>query len=252
MAVLRMRNILLRMEYRGTDFAGWQIQAGARTVQGILKENLQKFLREDIKPIGSGRTDSGVHALAQYANFRTSNSMGTVEIMHRLNRMLPDDIVITGSRDVADNFNCRRDAASRSYRYLISERLSALNKGFSWILGRRLDLDLLKRMARAVGRSTYFGNFCKVKSRKSRNDCKIMRAGWSRHAGYLRFDITADRFLHNMVRLLVGTMVAVDRGKIELSLFNRILRSKIDEKTKYTAPAGGLYLVGVHYKGIKI
>lgn len=247
-----MRNILLRMEYCGTDFAGWQIQAAARTVQGVLKENLQKFLREGIKPIGSGRTDSGVHALAQYANFRTSNSMVVVEIMHRLNRMLPDDIVITGCRDVPDSFNCRRDAISRSYRYLISERLSALNKGFSWILGKRLDLALLKRMARTVGRSTYFGNFCKVKSRKSRNDCRIMRAGWSRHAGHLRFDITADRFLHNMVRLLVGTMVAVDRGKMELTRFNRILKSGIDEKTKYMAPAGGLYLVGVHYKGIKI
>ena len=166
------------MEYRGTDFAGWQIQARVRTVQGVLKENLQKFLREDIKPIGSGRTDSGVHALAQYANFRTSNSVGTAEIMRRLNRMLPDDIVITGCRHVPDSLNCRRDAISRSYRYLISERLSALNKGFSWIIGRRLDLDLLKRMARAVARSTYFGNFCKVKSRKSRNECKIMSVGW--------------------------------------------------------------------------
>jgi tRNA pseudouridine38-40 synthase len=252
MAVLKMRNILLRMEYRGTDFAGWQIQAAARTVQGVLKENLQKFLREDIMPIGSGRTDSGVHALAQYANFRTSNSMVAAEIMHRLNRILPDDIVITGCREIPGNFNCRRDAISRSYRYLISEKASALNKGFSWILGRRLDLDLLKRMARAAGRATYFGNFCKVKSRRSKNDCKIIHASWSRHARYLRFDITADRFLHNMVRLLVGTMVAVGRGKMEFSRFNRILKSEVDEKTRYMAPAGGLYLVGVQYKGIKI
>ncbi len=247
-----MRNILLRMEYRGTDFAGWQIQARGRTVQGVLKENLQKFLREDIKPIGSGRTDSGAHALAQYANFRTSNCISADGIMHKLNRMLPDDIVITGCREVPLDFNCRRDALNRSYRYLISEKLSALNKDFSWILGRQLDLPLLKRMAVLVRKSTQFDNFCKVKSRRSSNDCKIIRSNWSRYAGYLRFDITSDRFLHNMVRLLVGTMVAVADGKMELLRFNKILRSEVNEKTKYIAPASGLYLVGVQYKGIEI
>ena len=247
-----MRNILLRMEYCGTDFVGWQIQARGRTVQGVLKENLQKFLRENITPTGSGRTDSGVHALAQYANFRTSNCISADEIMHKLNRMLPGDIVITGCREVPLNFNCRRDALSRSYRYLISEKPSALNKGFSWILGERLDLPLLKRMAGLVRKSTQFDNFCKVKSRKSSNDCKIIRSNWSRYGGYLQFDITADRFLHNMVRLLVGTMVAVADGKMDLSRFKMQLRSRVDEKTKFIAPPSGLYLVGVQYKGIKI
>lgn len=246
-----MRNILLRMEYRGTDFVGWQIQARGRTAQGVLKENLQRFLREDITPTGSGRTDSGVHALAQYANFRTSNRMGAGEIMHKLNRMLPDDIVITGCREVPLNFNCRRDALSRSYRYLISEKPSALNAGFSWILGRRFDLPLLKKMAILVKKSTHFDNFCKVKSRKSKNDCRIIRSEWSRYGGYLRFDIAADRFLHHMVRLLAGTMVAVADGKVKMSHFKRILESRVDEKTKFIAPASGLYLVGVHYKGIK-
>jgi tRNA pseudouridine38-40 synthase len=252
MAVLKLRNILLRMEYRGTDFAGWQIQARGRTVQGVLKENLQRFLREDVKPVGSGRTDSGVHALAQYANFRTSNRMSAIGIMSRLNRMLPGDIVITGCREVPLNFNSPRDAASRSYRYLITERPSALNKGISWVLGRQLDLPLLKRMAGIVRKSTQFGNFCKVKSRMVSNECKIMRSDWSRYGGYLRFEIAANRFLHNMVRLLVGTMVAVADGKMELSRFRMILRSKVDEKTKFIAPANGLYLVGVQYKEIKL
>jgi tRNA pseudouridine38-40 synthase len=240
------------MEYLGTDFAGWQIQAGRRTAQGVLKENLQRFLREGITLIGSGRTDSGVHAMAQYANFRTSNRMSTGEIMHRLNRMLPEDIAITGSREVPLNFNCRRDALSRSYRYLISEKLSALNTGLAWILGRRLDLPLLKRMAILVRNTIHFDNFCKVKSRKSINNCRINRSEWSRYGGYLRFDIAADRFLHNMVRLLVGTMVAAADGKVKISHFKRILGSRVDEKTKFIAPASGLYLVGVQYKGIKI
>ncbi len=252
MAVLKLRNILLRMEYRGTDFVGWQIQARGRTVQGVLKENLQTFLREDIKPTGSGRTDSGVHALAQYANFRTSNRMSVSSIMNRLNRMLPGDIVITGCREVPLNFNCCRDALSRSYRYLISEKLSALDRGFSWMLDRRCDLPLLKRMAVLVRGSTHFDNFCKVKSRRPSNNCRIIRSDWSRYGGYLRFDIAADRFLHNMVRLLVATMAAVADGKMELSRFKMMLRSKVDEKAKFIAPASGLYLVGVQYKGIKL
>lgn len=252
MAVLSLRNILLRMEYCGTDFIGWQIQARGRTVQGVLKDRLRRFLREDITPIGSGRTDSGVHALAQYANFRTSNRMSAGQIMHRLNRMLPGDIVITGCREVPLNLNCPRDALSRSYRYLISEKPSALSKGFSWVLGRRFDMALLKRMAMLVRKSTRFENFCKIKSRKTSNNCKIMYSDWSRYGGHLRFDITANRFLHNMVRLLVGTMMAVADGRIELSRFKMLLRGGIDEKAKFIAPASGLYLVGVQYKGIKI
>lgn len=242
----------MKLEYRGTDFNGWQIQAKGRTVQGVLSECLSRFLKEDIVPIGSGRTDSGVHALAQYTGFRTSNLMKPGEIQHRLNRMLPDDIIVTGCREVPQGFNARRDAVDRSYRYLISERPTALNRGFCWIMARKLDMDRLSRMAGIIGRSRAFGNFCKVKSRKTDNTCRIIRSRWIRRVGFLKYDITADRFLHNMVRLLVGTMVAVVEGKMALDEFRTLFDPKVDFKTKYIAPASGLYLVGVQYKGIKL
>jgi tRNA pseudouridine38-40 synthase len=251
-AGLSPRNILLRLEYMGTDFNGWQIQAKGRTVQGVLSECLARFLKEDIVPVGSGRTDSGVHALAQYAGFRTSSTMKTSEIQHRLNRMLPDDVIVTGCREVPPVFNARRDAVARSYRYLISEKLSALNRYFSWVTAGRLDLDLLNRMAGIVEKSRVFVNFCKVKSRKSDNRCRIMKSRWTRRGGFLRYDITADRFLHNMVRLLIGTMVAVADGKMPVDDFKHLFQPKIDSKSKYIAPACGLYLVGVKYKGIKL
>ena len=249
---MKKRNILLKLEYRGSEFEGWQIQAKGRTVQGVLNEKLKMFLKEDNKPSGAGRTDAGVHALAQYANFATFSDIEPAMIMHKLNRMLPDDIVVIGCREAPIDFNSRRDARSRSYRYLISERPSAINSGISWILAKELDIRLLGRMADIIRDSRYFHNFCKVKSRKAENICVIRESRWSRRGGFLRYDITADRFLHNMVRLLVGTMVAAALGKVEISKFENQLKKDVNDKTKHIAPSRGLFLVGVEYEGVSL
>lgn len=246
------RNFLLKLEYRGTDFEGWQIQAKGRTVQGILSDRLTKFIKERINLIGAGRTDSGVHALGQYANFTTEKSLKPADVKYKLNKMIPDDIVVLSCREVPPGFNARKGAISRSYRYLISEKLSALNVNFSWIIGRRLDISILNDMAARIKESVHFDNFCKVKSRKHSNDCVILDAGWSRYGGFLRFDISANRFLHNMVRLLVGSMAAVEKGKLKIEKFYELLENKTDEKTKYIAPACGLYLLDVKYEGINV
>ncbi len=243
------RNVLLKLEYCGTSFAGWQWQKDTRTVQGVLKENLEKFLRHNIKITGSGRTDAGVHALAQYVNFNTTHGMKPEEIKHRLNRMLPSDVVVLTCRDVPWSFDSRRQAHWRAYRYLISEKLTALNRDFAWTIDRKLDLVLLNRLSKLVSKSIHFENFCKTKSLKESNDCTIFKANWSRRNGFLRFEVTANRFLHNMVRLLVGTMVAVENGKMSIEHFTELLNGKKKEKTKYIAPACGLYLVEVGYKG---
>lgn len=244
------RNLLLKIEYAGTEFEGWQIQAKGRTVQGILRECLSKLTREKINPIGSGRTDSGVHAFAQYASFITESPLSAVDFKYRLNKMTPDDIVIHFCREVPLSLNARKSAVRRIYRYLVSEKLSALNVNFSWIIGRRLDISMLNNMAKMIENAKHFDNFCKTKSRKASNECVIYKTRWSRHAGFLRFDITANRFLHNMVRLLVGSMLAVERGKLEIGEFNEMLKKDTDNKTKYIAPACGLYLVDVKYEGI--
>ncbi|MEE9554087.1 MAG: tRNA pseudouridine synthase A, partial [candidate division Zixibacteria bacterium] len=222
-----------------------------RTVQGVLNEKLKIFLKEDIKPLGSGRTDTGVHALSQYANFFTSAAMDTGLIAHKLNRMLPEDIVVLGCREVPLEYNARRDAKRRSYRYLITERLSAVNKGLSWVLGRRLDIDTLNRAAKTVMKGRSFHNFCKVKSRKKENSCNIFTSRWSRYGGFLRYEITADRFLHHMVRLLVGSMVEVSEGREDFSDFTKRFLN-VDYKSKHMAPPDGLYLAGVEYEGIKL
>jgi tRNA pseudouridine38-40 synthase len=242
------RNILLKLEYCGTNFAGWQLQANERTVQGVLKENLEKFLRHKVRITGSGRTDAGVHALAQHANFITPSSMKPADIKHRLNRMLPPDVVILACREVPWSFDSRRQALWRSYRYLICERLSAIHKESAWVMDKRLDLVLLNELAAIVRVATDFENFCKTKSLKESNECQIFRAAWSRHAGFLRFDISANRFLHNMVRLLVGTMIAVCDGRLSADHFTKLLNGKMKEKSKYISPACGLYLAEVGYE----
>ena len=243
-------NYLIKLEYRGTDFEGWQIQAKGRTVQGMVSDCISRFARQKVNLIGAGRTDSGVHALGQYANFLLSDAPKPSEIKYRLNKMMPDDIVVHSCRIVQQAFNSRRDARSRTYRYLISEKLSAMNVNFSWIIGKRLDISMLNEMAAKIRNSIHFENFCKVKSRKVSNDCFIHNARWSRHGGFLRFEISANRFLHNMVRLLVGTMVAVENGKMKIDKFHELFNLNMDAKTKHIAPACGLYLVDVDYEGI--
>ncbi len=243
----KRRNILLKIEYCGTGFAGWQYQDNARSVQGALKENLEKFLRHKVTLTGSGRTDAGVHALAQYANFHTPSPMALSEIAHRLGRMLPPDIVILACRRVPLAFDARRLALWRKYRYLISEKPSAINRDFSWTIAHRLDIDLLNRLADLVKGAIQFGNFCKTKSLNENNESSIYESSWSRHGGFLRYEMRANRFLHNMVRLLVGTMVAVCDGRMSSGQFAALLDGK-KEKAKYIAPACGLYLAGVGYE----
>jgi len=242
------RNIALKLEYYGRDFEGWQIQARGRTVQGVIKENLERFLRHEVKLIGAGRTDAGVHALGQFANFRTSSTLATRDIKHKLNQMLPDDIVVLKCLERPAIFDARRSAIWREYRYLISERPTAVNRPVSWTIGRKLDLGLLSQMAEIVKRGEYFGNFCKTKSLKDNDSCRIISAVWERQRGFLQFEITANRFLHNMVRLLVGTMIACLDGKLTLSRFTDMIINKMSEKAKYIAPACGLFLADVGYE----
>ena len=242
------RNIILKIEYRGTGFAGWQRQSDARTVQEVLERTMSTFLREQVKLTGSGRTDAGVHALAQVASGRITHSMSVEEIRYRLNRMLPEDVVIVDCREVRGDFNARRDALWRHYRYLICERLSAVNRDISWVLGKKLNLSLLQRMAKMIETAKHFDGFCKSRSRRTNNDCMIHSAKWSRYSGFLRFDVRADRFLHNMVRLLVGSMVAVCQDRMSVEDLRMMLMKRA--KAKHIAPACGLYLAGVKYERI--
>ena len=246
------RNILLKLEYNGLAFSGWQIQNELRTVQSEIITSLEKFLDHEISLTGAGRTDTGVHARGQYANFYTSRNIPTEIIMHKLNRMLPKDIAVLACCEVDNGFNSRKNAISRTYNYIIFENPSALSQGSAWVIGRPLNLKTLQSLSTIVSRSNHFYNFCKIKSRKLNNDCKISSASWKRADSRLIFKISADRFLHNMVRLLVGSMVAVLDNRLPLIKFEKMFNEDQDDKARFIAPPYGLYLINVKYKGIKL
>ncbi|HEX9917485.1 MAG TPA: tRNA pseudouridine(38-40) synthase TruA [candidate division Zixibacteria bacterium] len=241
------RNIRLEIEYDGTNFSGWQIQPKRRTVQREIENRLEKLLREKINIIGAGRTDAGVHALAQVANFKTKSKLKIENILRGLNSLLPADIVIKNIKEVDEKFHARFCAKSRVYKYRLYSGKTALLRDFVWETGYHLNLDKMKKATRKILGKHDFSSFCVTKSSKENNICKVLKALWRKKGNELVFEIEADRFLHSMVRALVGTMVDVGRGYFSISDFQKILLSKDRKKAGLTAPAKGLYLVKVKY-----
>src|SRR3990170_1025718 len=218
------RNVKLKIEYDGTGFSGWQKQPKLRTVQGEIEDKLTGILREKITLIGSGRTDVGVHALEQVANFKTETKLNLVSMHRGLNSLLPKDILIKDVEEVDSDFNSRYGAKSRVYRYKICFGKDIFLRRFAWEV-----------------------SYCLGKSAKPNNHCFVFRAFWKKDGNKLEFEIEADRFLHTMVRSLVGTLIDVGRGYFSLKDFADILKAKDHKKAGLTAPAKGLYLVRVNY-----
>lgn len=241
------RNIKLKIEYDGTDFSGWQKQPKLRTVQGEIEEKLKKILQEKITLIGSGRTDVGVHALEQVANFKTGSKLNLVSIHRGLNSLLKEDILIKDVEEVDLDFNSRFSAKSRVYRYKICLGNDVFLRRYAWEISYCLDFSKIKKATKAILGRQDFTSFCVSKSAKPDNHCFIFRAGWKKDRKRLDFEIEADRFLHTMVRSLVGTLIDVGRGYFSLKDFTKILKAKDHKKAGLTAPAKGLYLVKVNY-----
>jgi tRNA pseudouridine38-40 synthase len=245
---LRIRNIKLVIEYDGSDFSGWQIQPDQRTVQGVIEEVLEKILKEDINLIGAGRTDVGAHALAQVANFKTKNELELKAIFEGANSLLPDDVLIKEIQEVDSDFNARYSARSKVYRYRIYLKRTALLNRYVWEVLSPLDTKKIEETTQAISGEHDFSSFCVAKSAKDDNRCKVISARWTQKNQALVFEIEANRFLHSMVRSLVGTLVDVARGYFSPSDFLEILNAKDRKKAGLTAPAKGLYLVKVNYK----
>jgi tRNA pseudouridine38-40 synthase len=248
------RNIRLLIEYRGTAFCGWQSQKDQVSIQDHITDAIRKTTGETVNLIGAGRTDAGVHALGQVANFRITHRLEPEKYRDALNYYLSDDIRIRESSEVPTTFHARFDASFRRYRYLVATRQSAIYRDLRWEISAQLDYDLLRRAAVATTGDHDFAPFCVVASRKENNDCQVDYAQWFRYGPLYIFEIRANRFLHSMVRSLVGAMtnlasVNQDRNERNLTLadFTDILTSSTDERVKFTAPARGLYLVSVGY-----
>lgn len=242
-----MRNIKLEIEYDGTDFHGWQIQPNLRTVQGEIQNKLEAILGHRVGLIGAGRTDAGVHALGQVANFKTESELDQNSIINALNGLLPDDVVIGRIEVVNLDFNSRYDAKSRLYEYRIHLGRTALLRNYVWAVSYSLGMeDMVEATRKTEGRHD-FSSFCLAESAKDENICQVLRAHWEKSGDELVFKIEADRFLHTMVRSLVGTLVEVGRKYFLVSDFVNIMEAKDRKKAGPTAPACGLYLTEVKY-----
>ncbi len=249
------RNVKLTVEYKGTGYAGWQIQADQRTIQGEITQAIFKTTGRDVNLIGAGRTDAGVHAVAQKANFIIDHPLAPERYKEALNFYLPDDIRIKASCEVNLDFNSRRDAVSRRYRYLIGREKSALYRELRWEHPVELDLEQLRLAAQLIVGEHDFAPFCVMASRKPDNACLIKSARWFSVGPLLVFEIRGNRFLHGMVRSLVGAMVnlaAVEKDNnpqnLTLERFGDIIQSLTEERVVFTAPPQGLYLVSVQYE----
>jgi tRNA pseudouridine38-40 synthase len=240
--------VRLDIEYDGASFKGWAAQPGLRTVQGELESALATVLREPVKLTVAGRTDTGVHARGQVASFVTSSEIKE-DLARRLNGVGPDDIAVIAATPVEDSFDARRSAKSRSYRYrmLIRSSPSPFERGRALWWPHRLDLEALEACAASLPGNHDFTAFTPTQTDHVRFDRDIHQASWEQGGDILSFQITADAFMRNMVRILVGTMLEVANGRRTTESFTKLLAGAPRPQAGDTAPPHGLYLEKVSY-----
>jgi len=238
----------LDIEYDGSGFRGWARQPGQRTVQGELETALATVLREPVELAVAGRTDTGVHALGQVASFETT-AEPPEDLLRRLNGLGPDDVAVTAATVVADGFNARHDAKSRSYRYRLLARSapSPFEQGKALWWPHRINLEALEACAAALEGTHDFTAFTPTQTDHVRFDRDIFAASWTPEGDILEFRITADAFMRNMVRVLVGTQLEVASGRRIVDNFKQLLEGAHRAAAGDTAPPHGLYLESVSY-----
>ena len=234
------------LSYVGTRYHGWQSQPNATSVQETLEDALGKVLREKISVTGCGRTDTGVHAEYYVAHFDASAEIDE-KTTDRLNGLLPDDISVFSIEHADENFHARFDAKKRSYKYVITQRKNPFLKGFAWYVRNPLDLLKMQEAANRLFDYTDFTSFSKLHTDVETNNCKIYRAEFEKDDNIIVFRISADRFLRNMVRAIVGTLVDVGKGKITVDDFCKIIELKDRCEAGQSVPADGLFLTEVEY-----
>lgn len=243
-------NFKLTIEYDGTAYHGWQRQKNARTIQEAIESAISVMVKAPIRLIGSGRTDAGVHALGQVANFHTPKAIPPEAFVAGLNSLLPDDIVIHGCEKVPDEFHAQYDAKLKTYRYRILNRPipSAICRQFAWFVPRPLDTAAMDQAARHLIGSHDFTSFEAAGSPRSHSQRTVHEARiFTQPADIICFEITANGFLRFMVRNIIGTLADVGMGKIRADGFEKILAARNRALASATAPAHGLFLVGVRY-----
>lgn len=241
----------IELAYKGTNYHGWQYQPDADSVQETLNKALSLLLKTEIDIVGAGRTDTGVHAKKMYAHFDYDAEIDSKKLVHKLNSFLPKDIAIFDIIKVADDAHARFDAAKRTYEYHIHTFKDAFENDGSWLHQLPLDLEAMNEACQILFRHNDFECFSKTHSDVRTFNCVIFEAHWQQNGNKLVFTISADRFLRNMVRAIVGTMINIGLGKINLDDFEKIIESKNRSKAGFSAPAHGLYLTQIEYEYLK-
>lgn len=241
----------IEFAYKGTAYLGWQSQPDtSQTVQQTLEGALSTILRTSIALTGAGRTDAGVHARQQFAHFDASPIADRQKLIYNLNACLPNDIAVNAIHEVADDAHARFDAQRRTYEYHIHQTKNPFKKELSFQYLHRLDLSKMNQAAQILLEYDDFECFSKVKTDVHTFICRIFEANWIKHGDELVFTVSADRFLRNMVRAIVGTLINVGLGKIEPEAVRDIIQSKSRSQAGFSVPAHGLYLTKIEYEYI--
>lgn len=241
-----MQNYKLTIRYSGSNYHGWQIQKNADTVQARIKAALELLLKEEIVLTGAGRTDTGVHAMGQVANFYTAKEISTYRFIHSLNGILPGDIAITEMAAVPGSFNARFDAVSREYRYFLYHQKNPFLAGSAYYSHRKYDAAVLNEYAcRFLGEHQFY-SFSKELPKNGSANCIVSIANWKCTAEMSVFVIKANRFLHGMVRMITGTILHAAKESMPAAEIDRMLQGKYENR--FAVPPCGLYLYKVNYK----
>lgn len=243
-----MQRYFLYLSYDGTAYHGWQVQPNGISVQQCLNKAINTFLQEGISVTGAGRTDTGVHAHLMVAHFDTETEIDCAGFADRMNRILPSDIAINKVVKVNNEAHARFSATTRTYKYYITTQKNPFGRNYQWFLHYIPDIQRMNEAAKLLLDCKDFTSFCKLHSDNKTNICHITLAQWEKlDDGRLVFTIKADRFLRNMVRAIVGTLIDVGRNKITIDDFRRIIFEKDRCKAGTSAPAEGLFLYDITY-----
>lgn len=244
-----MQRYFIYFSYDGTAYHGWQVQPGSNSVQQEMQRALSLLMGRDMSVVGAGRTDAGVHAHMMVAHFDTEEPIADCpQLAYKLNRVLPRDIAVDRVVSVPPDCHARFSAVARTYHYYIHTRKDPFRVGRSWLVGFGLDFQRMNEAARVLLEYEDFTSFSKTHTDTKTNVCRVSEVVWEEvETGCWRFTITANRFLRNMVRAVVGTLVEVGRGRLTVEGFREVIEQKDRQMAGDSVPACGLYLVDVQY-----
>lgn len=238
----------ITFSYDGAAYHGWQIQPHSISVQEELQKALSTLLRQSIEVVGAGRTDTGVHARKMIAHFDFESEVDCPQLVYKLNKILPKDIAVQKVEQVADDMHARFSATSRTYHYFVHLAKDPFLRAYSWQVYGEPDFDLMNEAAKVLMEYRDFTSFSKVNTDTKTNDCTITEAHWDRVGdSQWRFTITANRFLRNMVRAIVGTLVEVGRGRMTIGQLRQVIEAKDRCRAGDSVPGNALFLVEVEY-----